>query len=733
MPTLPGVAGGASTCLGSTPQLGTQFWDGTCLVSADTSWQNGTLVLRGDLVVAAGVRLTLLNVSLLLDPAAEQQWSIQVQGGAFLMTGGTLGSNTSYHWRLVATGAAARVDLEGVNVTRAGADGGGPYSGFELDGGNGYRFERLNVTDSALDPDWNHAVFSIWSTGITDLRIEHSTFRGTGRIVQTVADTPATANIVFGNNVIADFNGTGGVGAIDAFNLDVVNNTIDTGANRAIWVDHGGGPGWPQTDYYHRISGNTVATRDDALVISGGSGYAVTDNTFRGRAVILASGNLFESNTIRDLDETLPLVTFNQNGTVRHNAWLNDTLHEQAALVGGGGYGNVSFVGNTLNLSCDGTNCMAIEVINLLGVDHPIFPGFPVATVAWNNITWLNPGLGTSSVSLDSEFSSRLYIHNNTQRVVSALSGGGAVTTAILAGGLRGSRVENNTMAGPLEFGIYNFIYEDAHNVFQFNRFDNVVYAGIFQSGGSVIRDNVVEHAANGWWICPNRPCAGSETNPSNLTFYNNTLGFWRGGGNVTRMTWPDYLNNTFLGEGPAWSNNSQAVEPVYGGWLFFANDTIQKVTWSNVSGARRVAIQVEGREYDAEDPSANTTGTAQVSVAGAISRQGSIGGRTLLRSLDPNGITQLAVTAPGPITLSIAGFLPGTRYRVLAWNPALSWWQSLLLTSDALGRGSVRLNVPPSVQLYILPFGCETSGLEECGDGPAVWGMASTGLPDLG
>ncbi|HTD81564.1 MAG TPA: hypothetical protein VK723_05390, partial [Thermoplasmata archaeon] len=155
-------------CPASTAQFGDQFHDGGCTIRADTTWANGRFVLRGNLTVRSGIRLTLENLTLLLDPATEQQWRIYVDGGELVMRGGSLGSNTTRHWRLETSATTqGRIDLTGANVSRAGANGGGPYSAFLLAGGNHHRFANLTVTDSALNADWHHAVISSWSEGIT--------------------------------------------------------------------------------------------------------------------------------------------------------------------------------------------------------------------------------------------------------------------------------------------------------------------------------------------------------------------------------------------------------------------------------------------------------------------------------------------------------------------------------------------------------------------------------------
>jgi len=253
-------------------------------------------------------------------------------------------------------------------------------------------------------------------------------------------------------------------------------------------------------------------------------------------------------------------------------------------------------------------------------------------------------------------------------------------------------------------FGIYNYIYEHAGNVFQYNSIRDTRFAGIFQSGGSVVRHNRVEGAENGWWICPGRPCAGALTSPGNLTFYDNFLAFAPGGQNVTRMTWPDFLNNTFIGRGPAWSNDSRSIEPVYGGWLYFANRTIERVTWSNRGGPRRVTIEVDGHAYYDDDPSFCAPGYAAVSIKGAINRIGSVGGATFLRSMNPDAITELRVRTTGPLLFSVSAFRPGEPYYVVSWEPSSKRWTTTSFVTDRGGAGGATIPVQSPAILYAWP-----------------------------
>src|SRR5207247_8119432 len=149
-------------------------------------------------------------------------------------------------------------------------------------------------------------------------RSENSPFRATGRVLQMVAEPPTSADIVVRDNAITAFNGTGGVGAIYGFNLDIEDNRIDTGTSQAIWVGGGGGRA-ADGGLHNHIFGNTITTADVALFVSAGDGYSSTRNTYHGRVFVAGDGSDFSFNAISEVDAVDPVVTFLQNGTVRHN------------------------------------------------------------------------------------------------------------------------------------------------------------------------------------------------------------------------------------------------------------------------------------------------------------------------------------------------------------------------------------------------------------------------------
>src|SRR2546425_5347461 len=91
-----GSFGGSPPCPGSTTDFGNQYHAGTCRIGADTTWANGTFVLRGDLVVSPGVRLALTNMTLLFDPTVEQEW--RVDGDVALVLPGGGGGWESPHY-----------------------------------------------------------------------------------------------------------------------------------------------------------------------------------------------------------------------------------------------------------------------------------------------------------------------------------------------------------------------------------------------------------------------------------------------------------------------------------------------------------------------------------------------------------------------------------------------------------------------------------------------------------
>lgn len=682
------VAVGANTgCPGTDNSFGTQSSTGDCTVDAPTTWGNGTYTLAGNLIVSGSGRLTLWNMDLRLNPSSNQQYRIYVDGGGLQVIDGTLTTaNTNFRWRLETSSASGSlVDVDGAAVSYA---GGGAYSGFRLVGGTGHWLRNMVVTNSAISPGSGQAVVSL-DNGVGDATVENNRFENTGRALY-VGSTASGARIAFAGNTITSFNTSGGAGAIYAANAQILNNVVNAGTAPGIEIPRGGGPGWPEKNDYN-VSNNEITTTGPALSLLDSQGYDITWNKFRrGQVHLRGSGNYFAYNNVSDQDmRTLPghVVETSPNSTIEKNTVWNATLTSQSAILVSN-YGNVRVYANSLFLRCAGDNCMGIEVINVQEEERVVYPGFPTVEVSWNQVTWIEIQSGTDSAPLDHEFSRRLYIHNNTMYV----RGSGRVTELIEVGGARDSVFENNRAYGPTQFCFYQYIYEVARNLFQYNFCRDASYGGIFQTGTNVYRHNVFENVSrSGIWICPDGPCAGSTANATNNVWFNNTFRF-RGGLNLTRMSPSNGFYNTFIGHGAdQWTEGASGpVHPIQGGWLFFANRAIERVEFENrVDGSRWVRMTVLGKTYWDRDPTHGATNNARLTIRGAIDRRGSDQSYTVLWSLNPSGVTQFNLAGQGTMTVDLSNFKPDNPYEVTFLRLSDNSVSSQVLTMDGSGSGS--------------------------------------------
>jgi hypothetical protein len=654
-------------------------------VTSTQSWGNGTLALTGNLIVNAGATLTLWNMVLALNPSNDQQYHISLSGGALVVRGGTLTTaNPAYGWSLQTTSdAGALVDLSGTNVSYAGS---GSTSGFLLLGGNGHRFRHLRVTNSALGS--SSGVVDVNGLGISDVRVENSTFTNTGPAYYVHA-AAAGANLVFADNAITGY--VGGASALFAESTQVLGNSMDVGGSDGVTL-WGGGPGWPAKNAYN-VSGNTITTTGYAITSSHSLGYDITWNHILGGHISLdGSGNRFAYNNVSGTDERIVrthVVWTSANSSFDHNTiWGADLTGDSGFVVIN--YGNVKVTDNNLFLNCYGDNCMGIEVINVIPSYQPIFPGFPTVEVARNRVTWTTIASGGLTIFLDNEYSERVWLHDNVEAVV---PGTGTPTSSLQGGGVRDSVYENNTVLGPTTWCIYEYIDSAANNLFQNNRCDRGQYGGIFQTGGNVYRGNVFTNLTGpGIWICPNGSCAGApSTNTSNNAWYNNTFTFASATPDLTLMSLGNALYNTFLGHGATHWTDGASQYPVYGDWLFWANAAITRVAYADDPlGHRTLTVTAGGRTYADREAPGSVTDSATITVDGAIDSQGSLYGGTVLRSLSARGNSSVVVQGLGSMTFTMSGFLPNYTYNVTLDNLGTGVSSDSTITMDATGSAQL-------------------------------------------
>ncbi|MFQ5910471.1 MAG: hypothetical protein ACE5IJ_07095, partial [Thermoplasmata archaeon] len=365
-----------------------------------------------------------------------------------------------------------------------------------------------------------------------------------------------------------------------------------------------------------------------SISIVGGTFSRGTWNLHGGPAFI--EGNLFENSNAR-MAVGGQHMRVGPNSTVRFNVLNNIELDVGAAIVLNWHWGNSIVWGNELHLKCYGSNCMGIETNNMHEDLTSLYPGFPVVEVAWNNITWEEIASGTNSASLDHEYSMRLYVHNNTQYVNPAgLASGESVTSPLQMGGPLDSVFENNVIYGPSSYGIYNYIYSDASNLVQYNKFFDVRHGGIFQTGGNTYRHNeFVNVSATGIWICPNAPCAGASNTVHNNVWYGNSFSYLPGA-TIARASPSNMFDNTLIHHGNGqvnqwWDGANYRTVLGDGSWLYWANADIDSLRFMNeTDGSRRVVMTVGGQAYDSTFVGFGATDNAELTIAGTIDREGS-------------------------------------------------------------------------------------------------------------
>ena len=445
------------------------------------------------------------------------------------------------------------------------------------------------------------------------------------------------------------------------------------------------------------------------IVVTGGGRNRFAYDTLLGvnMKVLGQAGDYVGYSNISGYDDSAlnqHVVWMGSNSTFEHNTMWDITLGTQSAVTNYETYGNATFFANTLYLRAAGSNAMGFEIINEQAASVPIiYPGQWVARLTWNNITFTYVGSGTNSNGFDNEFSERIYMAHNT---VTNL-GSNSVTECLEGGGLNHALAEYNTCrgnAGGFQFGIYDYIYEDAQNVFQYNTFDRASVGAIVQAGRNTFAHNTFTNlTSEAFFICPNSPCAGSTANTSNNAWYNNSITF-AAGSDLTRMSLSNAFYNIVMGHGARTWTDGGTEHAIYGDWLFFANAPIQRLRLVDRSDGHRTLYMTTGSQtYWDQEPRLSVADSASLSISGSIDPTGSVQGGTVFWSLDPLGTTSVNVTGTGLTQFDLGGFEPGYTYNLSIENLGTHGVQNGVVSTNATGAAGFSVDFGATTSQYAI------------------------------
>ncbi len=445
------------------------------------------------------------------------------------------------------------------------------------------------------------------------------------------------------------------------------------------------------------------------IAVSGGGGNRFAYDRILGvnMQVLGDRGDYVGYSNISNFDDSAlnqHMIWMGANSTFEHNTMWDITLGTQSAVTNYKTYGNVTFFANTLFLHANGANSMGFEIINDQAAQLPvIYPGKWVARLTWNNVTWVSTASGSNSHAFDNEFSERVWIANNTVTVLSP----GSSTECLQAGGMTDSLVEHNVCRGPFAYGIYDYIYSNANNVFRYNTFDRAGAGVIVQAGGNTFAHNTFTNLTGpGLFLCPNSSCAGSSSNTTNNAWYNNTVAF-ASGSDLTRMSLTNAFYNIVLAHGGRYWTDGTTQHPVNGEWLFFANAPIQRLqVVDSPKGYRTLYLTAGGTTYWDKEARPNVTDSASLSIVGQIDKTGSVQGGTVFTSFSPVGPTSFDVRATGTVTASLQGFVPDSTYNATIENLATSGVQTLALHVNSTGSANFSWNAGTTATTFAVAIG---------------------------
>jgi hypothetical protein len=441
--------------------------------------------------------------------------------------------------------------------------------------------------------------------------------------------------------------------------------------------------------------------------ILGGSNNIVSYSRISGSRVRMLGGrnDYFGYNNFSAYDDSATgnngVLWLGSNSTLEHNSFWDVTVGTQALIFIFENWGNINIFANDFKYRANGSNAMGVEVRDMSPDFISVKPTGYLVTETWNNLTITYWGGGTNDIPFDNEYSERLYIAYNH---VSGLTDG-----CLQGGGLTNSLMERNVCKGSGiggSFGIYDYIYDNAHNVFRNNTFDNYENGLEFQTGNIIVTDNTFTNlTGTGVYICPNAPCAGSTANTSNNAWYNNTFTF-TSGGYLTHMSPSNAFYNTFLGHGAsAWTDGTNS-HPVNGDWLFFANGPVTHVEFADRSdGHRTLKLTSGGRTYWDQESLPGVTDDASLAVDGTLDNQGSVYGSTVLKALEPDGSTSLDVVGTGATTFTVRGFAANYTYNMSLRNRSTGVYRNGTLSTDASGFAQQSVDFGASLTGYSVVF----------------------------
>ena len=488
--------------------------------------------------------------------------------------------------------------------------------------------------------------------------------------------------------------------------------------NSYHWQLYTSGSGRVDLSYTNISTTTTTSTTASGIDLHvGASGQSISHSHLTGtRTYMTTNAAYFGYNNVSDFDDSHAspnqwTLRIGSNGTVEHNTFWNITEGTQPVVQAYKTW-TVNIFANTFGMKVNGTNAMAVEIINAQPEQTPVKSTFPTTSVTWNNVTFLVGNSGSfNSNAFDNEYSYQVYLANNTARIP---AGVGGVTECLESGGMEHSVIVNNKCYGydathAWNYGIYQYIYDGAFNVWA-NNYINYAYEGvILQAGNNTFTNNDFENITTGYgvYFCSSTSGCGAGTQTTHNVFYNNT--FVQDASYTSKTAY--LLSNTF--------NTSPGIlhitpkQPIhygsdfsyFGNFAWWSNQTIDYVEWANTSSGQCLKVAAgafgfatpsgwggQSNAIQDCDAQVSTTGNQAVRVDGPVATAGTVNAagasqQTWLKQLGRDNTTFVFVTASAAnFYLNWSGLYSSATYNIKIWNYSSS---SYLLNGQFTASGT--------------------------------------------
>ncbi|MFX0113225.1 MAG: nitrous oxide reductase family maturation protein NosD [Candidatus Hodarchaeota archaeon] len=669
---------------------------GDWVIASDTVIEDEQYLLNGSIVIESGANLTLTNVTLWMNCAADGEFNIMVNSGGelYLHNCTVTAYNIHYRWFLAAK-AGSTLLLNATTISYAGYTvappyGDGRYSGVWISTDNA---KVINCTMV-----WNYCglwLYQANDTLIEDNHITLSLFDGIS--IRKANNTILEANSITNSS-------RNGIYLISSSNNTVSGNTVTNSSEAGIWLGMGLMFTGPESPGNNTVSGNTVTNSGYAgiyLYYSGNNniitGNTVTNSSDYDGISLYYSGNnnTVSGNTVaNNLGTGIGLHDSGNNNTISGNTVMNNYgsgiwLSNFDQWISG----QSTMIGNTVTKNTVTNNSIGIELV--YSDNNSTVSGNTITNSRWRGIYLhesSNNTISENTVTNSSESGIKLVGSNNTVSGNTITNSG---DDGIFLNDSNQNTVSGNTITNSGDDGI--MLYESGHSTVTENTFMDSGYSGILlqHSDNSTVCENMVTNSGgNGIKLLH----SGNSTVCGNTVTNSSLEGIWLFYSAQTTVSENTVTNNTHGGIylnasaqstvcGNTVTNSSHfgiSLDQTTSDCLLWGN-TLSMNTKGNTldsNGTNQWDNGTHGNWYDdytGPDLNQDGVGDSPYSIGGGLAED-----RYPLMNIVPQDTGPPTLDSPADVTYTV-----GTTGHTITWQPsdANPYWYQIFRDGVAIAN----------------------------------------------